>query len=350
MSRILSLIAGYVVSIFYSKPFSVMLESGSQLQGLVAYIIAALVLFLGASLIVVLFFRVIERWLAPTESISTGSRVGGSTVGLMTGIIVAIIIVWAFNFFNQIRPNGNSGSSASAEDSAIGNLANRVAGNVVGTAMTLGSAKPETVKLGRAIIEAPAEVAQQVQRLAHSNDLQALLIDPNNQRVLDSGDVDAVRELPALRQLASNPDMLQLAKSAGMIDRATTDSDAVEQALARNITDIWGRVQRVKNDQRVQKILADPEFQEKLNSGNPIDLLTNASLLELADIVFSDDAPASYSGNDDSGNDDSGNDDSDKTGADTIPTQKPVTQLYTWTDKKGRVHYSDTEPDPASQQ
>ena len=187
------------------------------------------------------------------------------------------------------------------------------------------------------MIESPAEITQQAQALAKSKDLQALLIDPQNQRVLNSGDVEAVRNLPALRQLASNPDMLALANSAGMLDQSTTDPEAVETALAQNITHIWGRVQRVKNDQRVQEILDDPEFQQKINSGNPIDLLTNPKLLELADIVFSDEATGDKG---DATGDESGN----------MSEAKPATKIFTWTDGDGRVHYSDTDPASAVQQ
>ena len=47
-------------------------------------------------------------------------------------------------------------------------------------------------------------------------------------------------------------------------------------------------MQRVKNDARVQEIVSDPQFQQKLQSGNPLDLLTDLRLLELANIIFAD--------------------------------------------------------------
>ena len=183
------------------------------------------------------------------------------------------------------------------------------------------------------MVEAPADITQHARQLASSNDLRALLNAPDNQAVLNSGDVNAVTQLPAFQQLAKNPDMLALAKSAGMLDESGENTQAVEAALASNITDIWGRMQRVQDNQRVQEILADPEFQQKINSGNPLDLLTNAKLMELADIIFSDDTLP--------------ND------ADSIPTEdgtqntpKKGTAVYSWTDKNGRVHYGDVEAKP----
>ena len=334
LSRVLSLIAGYIASILFSKPFSIQVASWFDIQGIAAYLSAALILFLGAGLVVNLAFWVLEKLLAEDESVSTGSRVGGSIVGLITGTIVAIVLVWTFNFVSHMAAPEKSTSKPDAQQSAIAKLANQAASKAVGTAMSMSSTKPEIANLSAAMIEAPGELTRQVQALANSKDLQALLIDPNNQRVLDSGDVEAVRKLPALRQLARNPDMLALANSAGMLDQ-TSDIAVVEVELAKNITQIWGKVQRVKNDQRVQEILADPEFQQKINSGNPMDMLTNPKLLELADIVLSDESESANGSATHSQDGEPGQE----------SEQSPATRIYTWTDGNGRIHYSDTDPE-----
>ena len=339
LSRVLSLVTGYIAAILYSKPLSVMVESWFQFQGIIAYITAALILFLGAGLIVSVLFWVIEGMLPESEFNSAGSRAGGTLVGLITGTIVAVVIVWTFNFLNQIQGAEDFGIRAGDGENSIGKLANQIASKAVGTAMSMSAAKPEIVKLSRAMIESPAEFTQRAQGLANSQDLQALLVDPANQRVLNRGDVKAVQRMPAFQQLAANPDMLALAKSAGMIDESTISTEAVEEALAHNITDIWGRVQRVKNDQRVREIMSDPEFQQKINSGNPLDMLSNAKLLELANIVFSDDTTSGNSGSDSSDSTETGND----------LNEKSPTQLFSWTDDSGRIHYSDTAPESESQ-
>jgi hypothetical protein len=207
--------------------------------------------------------------------------------------------------------------------------------------MTLVSARPEVASLSAALIESPAEFSQHVQQLTRSNDLKTLLSDPQNQAVLDSGDARAVQALPAFQKLANNPHMLALAKSAGMLEDSANNSGGVDAALARQITDIWGRTQQVKNDRRVQEILSDPEFQQKIQSGNPLDLLTNAGLLELADIIFSDSAaPPHNSANNDEVPDSSLQETPKQ------PAAKKGTLIYSWTDKQGRVHYSDVDNKP----
>ena len=202
--------------------------------------------------------------------------------------------------------------------------------------MSLGSVNPEVAKLSAAIIETPAEVSQHAQQLISSDDLQALLADPQNQAVMDSGDVDALRQLPAFQQLVKNPDLLALAKSAGMLTDAAGNNVSSDAILATRMIEIWGRVQRVKNDERVQEILGDPEFQQKVQSGNPIDMLTNPRLLELADIIFSNPATPDTAAGGESG---------EAQAEDSLPkASEKATQIYSWTDENGQPHISDIKP------
>lgn len=327
LSRVISLVAGYIAAILYTSQFSTVVETQTPLEGLVALITASVVLFFGAALAVSLVFWLIGILIPERQNSSTASSIGGATVGLLTGVIVAVIVIWAFAFLRDMQTETELTESVKPNKSAIESIANRAASKAVKTALSLAKAKPVVTQLSAALIETPGELALQAKRLAESNDLSALLGDPENQNVLNSGDVEAVKALPAFQQLVNNPDMQALAKSAGMLDQSTGGTASVEAALADQLTDIWARMQRVKNDQRVQEILSDPEFQQKIQSGNPLDLLTNARLLELADIIFED--------KDNRAIDESGDNSSSK---------KDKT-IYSWTDENGKIHYSDKEPE-----
>jgi uncharacterized membrane protein required for colicin V production len=332
LSRIFSLVAGYIAAILYTEQLSAVLESQYQLQGIVWFLAAALVLFFGAAIAVNILFWLIAKLLPATDSPSTASSLGGATVGLMIGVIVAIAIVWTYAFVRDIHFAQNAESNL--KPSKIESLASNVASKAVNTALSMGSAGPEITNLGTALIASPAEIAQHAQQLSTSNDLNELLSDPENQALLNRGDVAAVKNLPALRKLARNPDMLALAKSAGIVDDSDNNSDAVETTLAEQLTDIWGRVHQVRNNQRVQEILNDPEFQQKIQSGNPIDLLTNARLLELADIIYSDEASPG------------GESDGVKPESSQQPSSEEKVKIFSWVDEDGRIHYSDSEDEP----
>lgn len=338
LSRVFSLVAGYIAAILYTEQFAAVLESQYQLQGIVWFLIAALVLFFSAAIAVVILFWLFAKLLPATDSPSTASSLGGATVGLVIGVIAAIAIIWTYVFVRDMRSVDDVDAAANLEPSRIESLASKVASKVVNKAMSMGSARPEITNLSTALIASPAEIAQHAQRLSTSNDLNELLSDPGNQALLNRGDVTAVKNLPALRKLARNPDMLALAKFAGVVDDSANSSDAVETALARQLTDIWGRVHRVKNDQRVQKILNDPEFQQKIQSGNPINLLTNARLLELADIIYADESVPGEARQVESSN--------DRSDSSLQPSSDEKIEIFSWVDEDGRIHYSDTKGEP----
>ncbi len=338
VSRVASLVAGYVAVLLYTEQVSTILESQSQLHGIVSYVSAALILFFGAAIGVSFLFWLVEKLLPTSEDTSVASSLGGATVGLVIGVIAAIVIVWTFAFVRDMRPKEDLDAVANIKESRIEHLASRVASKAVNIALSMSSAKPEVINLGTALIAAPAEIAQHAQRLTASNDLNRLLGDPKNQAVLNRGDIGAVKKLPAFRQLAKNPDMLALAKSAGMLGESADNTQAGETALARQITNIWKRTQRVKNNKRAQEILSDPEFQQKVQSGNPIDLLTNVRLLELADIIFADNAaPANTKNN--SSNSVQPNDSLQQISEEEI-------KIFSWVDENGRIHYSDIKDKP----
>ena len=337
LSRVLSLLAGYAASILFTEQASAILASRFQLEGIISFITAALGLFFAAGIAVSIVFWIIAQLMPAQETPSTASSFGGLAIGSMVGVIVAIIAVWSFTFVRDFRASPELDGTAQTDKSKIETIASQVAGKAVTTAMSLGSVNPEVAKLSAAIIEAPAEISQHAQQLMSSDDLQALLADPQTQAVMGSGDVNALQKLPAFQRLVKNPDFLALAKSAGMLTDDAGNNASSDAILATQMTEIWARVQQVKNDERVQEILSDPEFQQKVQSGNPVDLLTNPRLLELANIIFSNHATPDTTVGGDPGD--------AQTEVNLPKTPKKETRIYSWTDENGKLHISDIKPE-----
>lgn len=343
LSRVLGLLAGYGAAIFYAEPVARIIEADYPLQAIAAFITASVVLFIGAGMVVSALFWIIEKLLPQKENRSAASRTGGALVGMAVGVVLAIAVIWSFAFVRDMRSVAAPGQVAAAEspspnagdlpgrNSAVERFVQQAAGKVVDTAMSAVSAKPPVAKLSAALVRAPAETAMQMQRLTQSGDLQQLLNSPENQAVLNSGSTEAVRQLPAFQQLVNNPDMIALARAAGMLDERAVGRVQMETVLAGQVTDIWARVQRVKDDDRVQAIINDPEFQQGIQSGNPMALLTNPKLLEFADIVFSDELASE------------GGDQYDSTAPEHSIAPEKETRIFRWVDENGRVHFSDKE-------
>lgn len=329
LSRIVGLAAGYVTVIFFVRPVADYLQAQTGLEGFIPIILAGLVIFIGASIIVGILFSIIGKLSPGQDGRSSASAFGGAGIGLLTGLLFATIAVWGLNYvreMNQVKTAGDQ-PIESTNTSFIGQFASKAAGKAVSGALTLADAQPEFTRLSGALMESPAELTQQVKRLSSSSEIQALLGDPKNQAVLNSGDSSAVQQLPAFRQLMQNPDMQALAKTAGLTD-GSAGGAASEAELAEKFGDIWQRVQQVKNNPKFQAILNDPDFKKQVQSGNPVALLGNSQLMELSDIIFSDQAAPKAQVEE------------------TIAAEpKTPTKVYSWKDDKGRIHYSDKNPD-----
>lgn len=233
---ILSLLAGYLSAIFNGSQLAKIIESEFQLKGIVGFISASLVLFFGAVLIVNMLFKLFDKVRPSKPEASALSAYGGACAGAIVGMVVAIAIVWTFAFVRDIRT-----SDTQVALSPIEKLTNQTASNVVKTALSIGSARPELSRLSAALIEAPVEITRQAKRLSRSNYLSQLLNNPGNQAVLNTGNAKAVQQLPDFKQLAGNPDMQALARSAGLLDKSVDNSQSMEAALAAQVIDIWGR-------------------------------------------------------------------------------------------------------------
>ena len=326
VGRVFTVLAGYAAAILYSGPLSSWIEMQFGWQGVVAFAGTSLSLFIAGGLVMMLIFALLRRYLFPGDDISTASALGGGFVGALVGVLLAIAIVWSFAFVRDMRPSDTSETTASVHSSGVETLANRLTGSAVSAAMNAGSVTPEVARVSGALAAAPAEAMQRTQRLMQSTEFLALVQDERNQRVLDSGNPELVQRLPAYRALAVNSDLLALAEMSGLAD------DDLEAKFAQQLTLTWKRAQQIKSDPRVQAILADPEFQTTLESDNPVDLLTNQQLHELADIIFTDEFVAATS-------------DQSTTGTNAVKPPKKPTVIHQWTDSSGRIHYSDKKPE-----
>ncbi len=323
VSRVCSLLAGYAGAILFTDDLAPLARAELGLEGVAAFVIASLLLFIGASVTLSLLFWLAGKRLLRAEGPSTVSSAGGAVIGSLVGVLLAIVVVWSFAFLRDMRA---ADEIADASPSGVETLANRAASKAVDTALKMSSAQPEIVGLGAALMASPAEVAGQARRLAASREMRDLLNDPANQRVLDSGDYAALRELPAFRRLMDHPDLQALARSAGL-GAAPGDDDEASTAVAVQLSDLWRRAQRVKNDSRVQAIVDDPDFRQKLESGNPLALIVDPRIIELAEIIFAAEAAAAAP---------------PAEGKSEAPRSE--TKIFSWTDSSGRVHYSDEPP------
>jgi len=333
LSTIVSLAAAYLATILYTRSLSTIIIDQFDLQQIAALALASISLFICVYTITRLLLLITKRLLSKKVDKSLFSSVGGAMVGGTVGFIVAVIIVWAITFVRDSLEADNSISQNTQTD-PVEQISGKIVGNTVAKLLNSDKSSDGMTNLGTAFFQSPAQMTRQLKRLADSNDLQQLFSNHHNQAVLSSGDVEAVKQLAEFQQLINNPDLLALGRSAGMLPEDSTDQQLIEQQLAEKTIDIWQRVQQVQDDPRVRNILDDADFRQKLQSGNPLQIMADSRLLQLADLILAEDRDSSR---------ESKSQTQPEMPSAEVNNDKPPTEIYQWTDEDGRIHFSDKQ-------
>lgn len=293
---VLALLAGYCASFIWAPVAAEWLEANSTLQGLMALAAAGAVIFLlalfavrfAASLLAFTLRRLNKQDEEIAPVYSPLSRLLATSVGASVGLVVALLLVYAYGIAAPILIPKVFPSATILEDepSIVTRWANDSVGALTAKVLASTDVESDVAKVSAAAMAQPLQTAQSLQGLSDSAELQQLFKDPQQLQVLVDGDLDRVIDLPAFQQLASNEDMQHLAEIAGM--RSDAAPDEYPQQLAAKISQAAQRMEQVRSDPRLQEILSNPEFQRQINSGNPLLVLNSPELAEIAGILFNE--------------------------------------------------------------
>ena len=309
---VLGLLLAYWGAFTWAPVVAKSLQANIGLQGLLALAAASVVIFI----VVLLVFKVVSSLLLAvvelvwrifsTTDISADdteadtsdsdeihsllSRVGGSLVGALMGSVFALGAVYAYGvvvplFDTLIAPN-TSNKLASTDDSLVSRWANSAVAMFSEQAMIAAEINPAVAKASAAVMANPVVTALNVQRLSHNKELQELFVDPEQHQLLLEGNLDEVLALPAFQQLAQSADVQQLAEITGI--SADLPPEQYRQQLAAKMTLAAQKIEQMRNDPRLQNIITSPEFQQQMRAGDPMVLLNNPELKELATILLNE--------------------------------------------------------------
>jgi len=307
---VLGLLAAYWGAFTWAPVIAKELQLNMSLQGLLPLVVASVLIFIAISLV----FKSVSSvllvvgeliWHVFTENETEGeedasgevageklpsllSRSGGSLVGALMGSVFALGAVYVYGLavpvFDMLAAPNESNRLASTDNSLVSRWANSAVSMLSEQAMIAADMDPILAKVSAAVMAKPVVTAQSVQRLSHSEELQALFVDPEQHQLLLEGNVEAVLSLPAFQQLAQSEDVQQLAEITGI--SADLPPEQYQQQLAAKMTQAARKIERMRDDPRLQNIITSPEFQQQMRAGDPMLLLNNPELKELATILL----------------------------------------------------------------
>jgi len=310
LARIIALIVGYGVAYFFADDAAAWVQQNTRVQGMAAWLVCAIGLFLVVSTLVGALLSWLQRRQNRYGVRPLWSSVLGALTGGFIGAVMGLAAVYAVGFVRDTLPADVPGSRTAADEPAA---IETVARDLAARALTwIGDAPADApeAKLSAALVREPQTVVRNAQELARSDEVASLVNDPAARDVLTGGDVDAITALPAFKRLLDNPNLQALLATAGI----EQDDAAIEQSLSGLLT----RFAVLQTDAKVQALLNDPELQAQAQSGNPAALLNDPRVMELVQRVLNNN--------------------------ELNPDIAPDDTVYRWVDEAGEVHYGDKPP------
>lgn len=373
ITRVLSWVVAYPAAIFFTKPFAKFLIQNTALDGVIVYFIAGGAIFLGVSFVVTLLLNGLSRLIPDNDFTSTGSKVGGVSVGVVVGGILGLFAVYVLSLIqkpaevqnlvaaeeafisgeanspNEVQHTSDASSQkkvpginelTQARDSFIEASAKKLIGAAAATAVDVALDDKTASQVTKAFVEDPQTMLTHVQAISNDGQVKALMGDEQIQSMLTTGDVQGLMRDEQFQSLMNDPHMKAL------MEQSDVSGDSGSQAAAEKMVAAWNRVNLIKHDPRVIAIISDPEFQQQLNAPNKLPLMMNPKLNQLTEIIFSSEAPAANSSNTyqivkSEQYMENQEPSHQETVAQPPKEDKPKTNVYRWTDEEGRVHYSD---------
>ncbi len=360
VSRVASFVAGYIASVLFGAAVASFLEKTTSLNGIAAFIVSRVGVFVLVSILVGLVFSAIVKKIQKQrgKEISTASALGGAGLGLAVGSAIAFFMIFFVSFAQDlIQPKINNSVETSSQASAaesnqtkkpkniVEKVSRKIASKVVEIVGESSDMDPAAAKVAGAFINNPKVIMEDIQTVINSTSTKKLFNDPSNQTILNTNDPAAIANLPDFKDMINNPKMKELAEASGF---DSVEGEAFNQELAEQIGKMWSRAQEVKNDTRVQEIMSDPNFREKIKSNNPMALIADPNFMEIVKILTSKDfsadnsSPIFVNGNPEQSEGFGASEANVEEQLKKQEKKEPV--IHKWVDEDGHVHYSDTEP------
>lgn len=336
----------YAVSAYWATDAGAVIQTFG-LGSMPATIVGSAVLFILAYLIASTLPKIfLEKWL---DKKSLAARLTGAGAGGTLGCFSGLVLIWAISFIGAAWQSGSGRALPSqlVVPKPLASAAGALVGSVAKAGTQAVGAKDIHAQLVGALLANPEEFVESFTSLQDSKVMDRFFLDGPAQFYMAKKDYAALRQTPAFKEVAQQEGVrsigaLALAGKEG--DPEKVSQNEIDQTLAENMTFVWRRMEYLKHNPEVQSILSDPEVQQLVQNKNPLDLMFNAKVSRLVDLIMQDDPAMEL-------HDFSQADGAGMAGLisqDNVEVVAPPKQvkIYKWVDDDGQVQYTDLDSTP----
>jgi len=249
------------------------------LGGSIAFLLALCVLGISAALI-----SKRADLNRPQESRTKSDRLGGALVGGIRGGLIVLLIGILGNYLDQAQHAGLVSELPSLEHSFVamgsGTLAER------GLEQVLDKKDPAS-RLTAQLAVHPAETAEKIQTIMEHPRVVRLREDATFWSRARNGDIRGAMNQLAFRRLAYDSEFRNQLADLKLIDAQTAeDPELFKEKIAETYTQVAPRIEALKKDPAVQKLMHDEEILELARKGSITELLTHPDFIRAVQAVM----------------------------------------------------------------
>ncbi len=280
---IIRLICAYFSAYLFFKPLGQMILNQYALPKYLALAIGGFIAFFIVYMFLSIVIRIIS-WLRRTRKsslIKTGSvwldKLLGSMSGAIVGLAMIAIILWAYNIakFSQMG-------------SFLPDISNSIAAQMSSSIIEKGTyliadKSLDQKEMARAIsksVSNPGKTINDMQDLMNSPKIQKLSDDKEFVNAMLKGEVDKIKRNPTLNRVLEDSEIIDKVKNLGFIANDYKPQE-MKTEVAEKLAKAGKEINKIKNDPKIQKLLADNTLKEKIDRQNIGEMLKDNKFRKL---------------------------------------------------------------------
>ena len=313
LGGLLGLITAYVLALWLAPSTAPSLEALGVPPGFSLGVAASLI-WLVTAFLFSLIFKLLSSPLVRRQGLL--GNIGGAAIGMAFGAVTGLFAVWGLGLIKDIAIE-RTGSSYSQPPSVLDGLAANFVSRATEAGMSLAGASDALKDLTGAVMRQPAKLMNSARDLAQTPALQALLADPEAQKLMRAQDSEGLQKTAAFKELLKTPE------AESRLATLSDDGEQNAQYMQEKLADISIKVQQVRDDPEVAALAQDPEVVQLMEEQNAWKLLSHPKIQKLWALLSREklDVPSGEEA--------------------TTAEQASDARIYQWYDDEGELHYSD---------
>ena len=232
LARLASFIGAYFFATNYATKGATLLSEKTGLQGLAAYFVAGLAIFIVSAIVISIILRILLHALGKVTDGKSTLPIPGALANGIIGVFVGLGLVWFANMTNTAITNGELPA-----DNLVNNWSQKLIGNSIGTVLSKQFPQaPQLVGVASYVLKNPARSIKDGITLSNNPDVDRLINSRKINRMVQQRNVLGLMIAPEINAVLDDKTIQRILDETNVLgDVDVTDKTAVKMRLTKEV-------------------------------------------------------------------------------------------------------------------